>query len=159
MGTTPIIARLWDYGWLSHDRVTLPKAASDAELIEQYVVSPAFHTSFLPSDIDETSLHGPFRAERITKADFVRLREDELGPYLETVELSDTPGADAAERAKALAYIQMAFDGGRMGYVLTRDERDRELFHVWGYTFSVFREFLFIGPQRNSIERFVMAYD
>ena len=154
-----MLARLWDYGWLSRDRVTLTGAASDAELIGQYVASPAFHTSFLPNDKDETGLHGPFVAGRITAADFVPLREDELGPYLESVELSDTPGEDAAERAKVLPHLRAAFAGGRRCYVLRRDERDRELFHEWGSVLFVFREFLFIGPERDSVERFVIGYD
>jgi hypothetical protein len=86
METAPILTRLWDYGWLCRDRLKLPEAASDADLIEQYVASPAFHTSFLPNDKDETGIHGPFVAERITAADFVPLHQVELGPYLESVE-------------------------------------------------------------------------
>jgi hypothetical protein len=159
METAPILVRLWDYGWLCHDRVKLVGGASDAELIEQYVASPAFHTSFLPSDMDETGLHGPFVAGRITAADFAALGEAELGPYLETVELSDAPGEDAAERAKVLPHLLAAFGGGRRCFVLRRDERDRELFHDWGSVLFVFREFLFIGLRRDSVERYVIGYD
>ena len=54
MDTAPIVTRLWDYGWLCHDTVQLSAAASDLELVQKYVASPAFHTSFLPSDKDET---------------------------------------------------------------------------------------------------------
>jgi hypothetical protein len=74
MATAPIRDGLWDYGWLSRDRVDLADASSDAALIKQYVSSPAFHTSFLPSDKDETGIHGPFVAERINPGDFVPLR-------------------------------------------------------------------------------------
>lgn len=121
MKTAPILTRLWDYGWLCRDRVKLPEAASDADLIAQYVASPAFHTSFLPNDKDETGIHGPFVAERITAADFVPLHQVELGPYLESVELSDTLGEDAAERAKVSPYVRAAFEGGRRCYVLRRE--------------------------------------
>lgn len=159
METAPILTRLWDYGWLCRDRVKLPGAASDAALIEQYVASPAFQTSFLPNDKDETGIHGPFVAERITAADFVPLPQVELGPQLESVELSDTPGEDAAERAKVSPHLQAAFEGGRRCYVLRRDERNRELFHEWGSVLFVFREFLFIGAERDSVERFVIGYD
>src|SRR6516164_10981859 len=99
MKTAPILVRLWDYGWLCCDWVKLTQASSDAALLEQYLASPAFHTSFLPNDKDETGIHGPFVAERITSANFVPFREADLGQYLESVRLSDTPGDDVAERA------------------------------------------------------------
>lgn len=159
MDTARTLVRLWDYGWLCRDRVTLAAAASDADLIERYVASPAFHTSFLPNDRDETGLHGPFVAGRITAAEFAPLGERELRPYLETIELSDTPGDDAGERVKVVPHLRAAFDGGARCYVLRRDERDRELFHEWGSVLLVFREFLFIGPERDSVDRFVIGYD
>jgi hypothetical protein len=159
METAPVLIQLWDYGWLCSDRVKLAAASSDAVVIEQCVASPAFHTSFLPNDKDETGLHGPFVAERITVADFVPLREPELGQYLESVQLSETPGEDAAERARMSPHLRAAFNGGRRCYVLQRDERDRELFHKWGFVLFVFREFLFVGPERDCVERFVIGYD
>jgi hypothetical protein len=42
---------------------------------------------------------------------------------------------------------------------LTRDERNQELFHKWGFVLFVFREFLFVGPERDAVERFVIGYD
>jgi len=159
METAHILTRLWDYGWLCHDRVKLAGASSDALLIEQYVASPTFHTSFAPNDKDETGIHGPFVAARITAADFLPLREVELGAYLASVELSDKPGEDVAEYAKMLPHLLAAFEGGRRCYVLSRDERSRELFHEWGSVLFVFRELLFIGPERDSMERFVIGYD
>jgi hypothetical protein len=159
METEPILTRLWDYGWLYRDRVKLAGASSDTALIEQYVASPAFHMSFLPNDKDETGIHGPFVAARITAADFLPLRDAELGEYLETVELSDRPDEDVAEHAKMLPYLMAAFVGSRRCYVLSRDERSRELFHEWGFVLFVFRELLFIGPERDSVERFVIGYD
>lgn len=159
METAHIVIRLWDYGWLHHDRVKLPTAASDTDVIERYVGSPAFHTSFLPNERDETGIHGPFVAERIKAADFLPLQNAELGSYLKSVELSDLPGEDATERAKASSYLRAAFDGGHMCYVLRRDERNSELFHEWGSVFFLFREFLFIGSERDCVERFVIGCD
>lgn len=159
METAPILARLWDYGWLCRDRVELSGASSDAALIEQYVASPSFHTSFLPNDKDETGIHGPFVAERIAAADFVPLAEAELGQYLESVQLSEAPGEDGAERAKVSPHLRAAFEGGHRCYVLSRDERDRELFHEWGSVLFVFREFLFVGPECKCVERYVIGYD
>lgn len=159
MATAPVIVRLWDYGWLCRDWVKLAGTSSDTELIEQYVASPAFHTSFLPNDKDETGIHGPFVAERITSADFVPLREAELEQHLESVRLSKTPDDDVAECGKALLYLSAAFEGDCRCYVLSVDERNRELFHEWGSVLFVFREFLFVGAERDCLERFVIGYD
>jgi hypothetical protein len=159
METALILTRLWDYGWLCRASVKLAGASSDAALIEQYVASPVFHTSFLPNDKDETGIHGPFVAERITAVDFVPIGETKLGQYLESVQLSDTPGEDVAERAKMLPHLRAPFEEGRRGYVLRRDERDRDLFHEWGSVLFVFREFLFVGPEQDCLERFVIGYD
>lgn len=159
MDTAPIIEGVWKYGWLCRDSVQFTTAPSDLALIEQYVTSPVFHTSFLPSDKDETGIHGPFVASRIKTEDFVPLLEFDLEHYLGSVELSEAPGEDDIERAKLLPHLRSAFAGGRRCYVLRRDERDKELFHDWGFVIWVFREFLFIGPQRDSVDRFIIGYD
>jgi hypothetical protein len=159
MKPAPIVVRLWDHGWLSRDRVELPAAPSDATLIQEYVASSAFHTSFLPSDKDETGIHGPFQAGRIAAADFLPLEEPGLEPYLQSVELSESPGEDEAERAKVLPYLRSAFHGGSRCYVLRADERSKELLHDWGFVLCVFREFLFIGSERDRLDRFIIGYD
>jgi len=159
MKTAPTIVRLWDYGWLSQDWVELPAAPSDAALIQEYVASPAFHTSFLPSDKDETGIHGPFRADRIAAVDFLSLEEPGLEPYLQSVELSETPGEDEIERAKVLPYLRSSFGGGSQCYVLKADEKSKDLFHDWGSVLWVFREFLFIGSGRDRLHRFIIGYD
>ena len=154
-----IIVRLWDYGWLAKDHVALPGASSDVALIQGYVVSPAFHTSFVPSDKDETGIHGPFQAGRISAADFLPLEEPGLEPYLKSVELSESPGEDETEQAKLLPHLRSAFDGGARCYVLRVDERSKDLFHDWGSVLRVFLEFLFIGSERDRLDRFIIGYD
>jgi hypothetical protein len=159
MQPAPIVTRLWDYGWLCRDSVKIAAAPSDAALLEQYVASPAFDTSFLPSDKDETGIHGPFLADRIKPVDFVPLEETGLEHYLESVQLSETPGEDVAERAKILPHLRSAFEGGRRCYVLKLDERNTQLFHDWGFVLTVFREFLFAGAKRDNLDRFIIGYD
>jgi hypothetical protein len=159
METAPILARLWDYGWLCRDSMKLAGASSDVALIEQYVASRAFHTSFPANDKDETGIHGPFLAERIKAADFQPLEQAELEHYLESIRLSETEGDDAVERGKMLPHLRSAFEGGHRCYILRRDERDKQLFHEWGFVLSVFRELLFVGPKRDSLERFIIGYD
>lgn len=127
MDTAQIIARFWDYGWLCHDTVRLSVADSDEELIQRYVASSAFHTSFLHNYNDETGIHGPFEACRISASDYVPLYEEDLGRYLASVAVSETPGADDVERARLLPHLHGAFAGNRRCYVLRCDERDREI--------------------------------
>jgi hypothetical protein len=159
MDTTPILIPLWDFGWLCRDAVALPGASTDHELIEQYVASRAFHTSLLPNDKDESGIHGPFVADRLSVADFMPLQQHDLNQYLASIALSDTMGEDAVEMAKVHPVLNSVFERGHRCYVLRRDERNGELFHEWGFVLSVFREFLFVGPERNSVERFVIGYD
>ncbi|MCX7008371.1 MAG: hypothetical protein NTY53_14175 [Kiritimatiellaeota bacterium] len=85
MTTCPTITIIWDYGWLAGDVLELPQTDTERELIERYVASPAFHTSFLPSDKDETGIHGPFIADRIEASDFVPFKESALEQYLATL--------------------------------------------------------------------------
>lgn len=159
MNTAPIIARLWDHGWLCRDSIELSAATSDLELIHQYITSTAFNTSFLPNDKNETGLHGPFLTDRIHAEDFIPLPEASLETYLRSMEFSKNPGDDISEQAKLRLHFQAAFAGGNRCYRLRRDERDKELFHEWGSVLFVFREFLFVSPQRDKLERFVVGYD
>ena len=159
MKSAPIIARLWDYGWLCHDIVSLPASVSDSTLIEHYISSPAFHNSFLPSDKDESGVHGPFVAARIHADDFIPLEQAGVEEYLKSVEVSYTPGEDFAAHGQILPHLRSAFERNLKCYVLRRDERDKDFFHDWGFVLCVFREFLFAGQSRNSLERFIIGYD
>jgi hypothetical protein len=94
-----------------------------------------------------------------TPAISYRCGESELGQYLESVKLFETSDDDAAERAKMSIHLRSAFERGQRCYVLSRDERNHELLHEWGSVLFVFREFLFIGTERNCVERFIIGYD
>jgi len=156
-----IIAHLWDYGWLQHECIGLPTSSSDFELIQEYVHSPAFHTSFLPNDKDETGIHGPFCADLITAADYILLDKTDLEHYLQSVTLSESLEDDEIERTKLLKHLRTAFQENTQCYVLRVDERNTELFHDWGWVLLIFREFLFVDLQlqRNRLGRFVIGYD
>ena len=159
METAPIITGLWDYGWLRHDSVELTPVISDLLLIEQYIASHEFCASFLPIVKYETGIHGPFVADSIHAEDFIPLQRADLEHYLDSIELSETPDDDVIERVKMLHHLGNAFDGGRKCFILKYDERDKALFHEWGFVLCIFREFLFTDSQRGRLERFIVGYD
>ncbi|MGD1085720.1 MAG: hypothetical protein ABSA47_13365 [Verrucomicrobiota bacterium] len=128
-------------------------------MIEKYVGAPAFQETFLRSEQDDRGTHGPFLADRIKPSDFVPLEESGLEHYLESVNLSLTPGEDEAERAKILPHLRKAFAEGGRCYILKVDERNKDLFHDLGWVLTLFREFLFVFPERDRLERFVIGYD
>ncbi len=103
MTTCPVITSIWDYGWLAGDEVEFPQTDSDRDLIERYVASPAFHTSFLLSDKDETGIHGPFIADRIAPSDFVPFAESALEEYLAALLYS--PEWDSPASAEQFAAV------------------------------------------------------
>lgn len=161
MNTAPIIARIWDYGWLCHDQVELPKQSSDALLVAAYVASSCFHTCFLPTDKPETGLHGPFHASQISADDFVAHDQLSLEPYIKELLFSkewESP-ASADQFAAVLRLLSEPFAGGARCYVLRRTETERECQHDWGFVFVVFREILFVDDRRTSIDRYVIGYD
>lgn len=159
MEAAPLIARLWDHGWLGRDWLELLESPSDSILMERYVASRAFHSSFLPNDEDESGIHGPFAAAGNTAADFILLPEVDLEPYLEAVRLCGGSSDDAEARARVASHLRAAFQEGRRCYVLRFDETNRELFHEWGSVFLVFREFLSVDSARRGVVRFVVGYD
>ncbi len=159
MQTATIIVRLWDFGWILHDAFNLRAQTSDVALIEEYMASAAFNTSFVPNEGDETGIHGPFNAESLKPTDFQVLEESELPLYLESIQIATNPHDDIAERQKILECLGEPFRKGFKCFLLIQDERNDELFHEWGFVFRLFREFVFIIPQSRQVERFVIGYD
>lgn len=161
MTSCPVITSIWDYGWLAGDDVDLPQTDSDRELIMRYVASPAFHTSFLPSDKDETGIHGPFIADRIVASDFGLFEKSALEEYLAALLYSpewDSP-ASTEQFAAVLGQLRKPFEQGMRCFLLRFDENRSDLHHDWGFVLTVFREFLFLGGCPGVIMRFVIGYD
>ena len=116
---------------------------------------------FLPSDRDETGIHGPFIADRIVASDFVPLKESALEEYLADLLYStewDSP-ASAEQFAAVLNQLRKPFAQGMRCFFLRFDESRSDLHHDWGFVLTVFREFLFLGRRPGVIARFVIGYD
>ena len=161
MTACPVITHIWDYGWLAGDEVEVAAGSSDRDVLEHYLASPVFHTSFLPSDKDETGIHGPFHASRIAANDFAPFEEAALEDYLKLLLYSaewDTP-ASAEQFTAVLEQLRKPFAQGMRCYLLRLDESRSEIHHDWGFVLTVFREFLFLGCRPGLINRFIIGYD
>jgi hypothetical protein len=161
MSACPIIAHIWDYGWLAGDEVEVPGGNTDLDVLKHYVTSLAFHTSFLPADKDETGIHGPFLADRITASDFEPFEEAALEAYLKALLYSpewERPAIPEQFDA-VLSRLRKPFAEGMRCYHLRLDENHSDLHHDWGFVLTIFREFLFLGQRPGFISRFVIGYD
>lgn len=159
MSQSPKTTQLWDYGWIHHDEVELPAATSVGELIEHYCASPSFHLSFLPSDKDETGLHGPFLVEKIAPADFVPLAPPGIPSYVEEIKFADEGDDDAEAHAIIFQEMREALETCTGCFVLKFTEANTDRFHEWGFVFSVFREILVPDLERKCLQRFAIGYD
>ena len=151
--------QLWDYGWIQHDVVQLGAASTAEEMIEQYCSAPAFRLSFLPSDKNETSLHGPFVADRLSAEDFVPLSIADVPVYLESIEFAHDPEDDVEARAIILKAMKEKLEDRSTCFALKFTEKSSEYFHDWGFVFFVFREILLPNLEEHSLDRFVIGYD
>lgn len=62
----PQTFRLWDYGWLHHDQISIPPCRSSLKTVFAYLNSDTFGRSFaLPPPDEAPDLHGPFRRAAI----------------------------------------------------------------------------------------------
>jgi hypothetical protein len=160
MYNLPIVARFWGYGWLGHDSVRFWGAAADANLLDDYISSPAFHTTFQPSDGVVSGIHGPFSASQITPADFIPLQAQELEEYVGAISLlGRTLRDDHTGLAAILPHLRREFDAGLRCHVLMRNEKDIGLFFGPGVTLDIFRELLFVDSSESGFERYVIGHD
>lgn len=155
----PIVLKLLDFGWIAADTLDLPKSDSTTTAIIAYRDSPAFHTSFLPSDKDETGIHGPFAVDKIEPSDFVAFTKEELERNLESIAIARLEKDDVLVRANVQDFLLPRFQESNDCFLLKHDERSEDRLHDWGFVFFLFREFLFIKPDGRQIERVVLGYD
>lgn len=153
------VTRLWDFGWIQHDVVELGTARTAADLLEHYCASPAFHLSFLPSEKNESGLHGPFKADLISPSDFLPLSTTEIPEYIGSIEIAHDPTHDVEARAVILREMQAVLESNSDCFVLRFTEKNPEQFHDWGFVFSVFREILIPDLDKHRLDRFAIGYD
>lgn len=161
MTNCSVLTHIWDYGWLAGDEVEVSAGISDQDVLEHYIADPVFITSFLSSGKDEIGIHGLFVADRIEAADYPRSEEAMLEEYLKQLLCSSEWDNPASEEqfANVLRELQRPFAEGMHCFLLRFDERTANLHHDWGFVFTVFREFLFLGQCSGLIKGYVIGYD
>lgn len=153
---------LWDYGWLDHDEITLAPCSQPRELIDAYLQSNYFGSSFVGPSTDHTSdLHGPFWRSLITPNDFRLIGAAEFADQVQRVRQPEGfPEPVDSEQWQAVetlvAQLQQKYSW-LIALGLTEDDTGR--FHEWGYVHSIFREFILANPDSAPVSRLVFGYD
>lgn len=160
--TTDNLIGLWDFGWLDHRELKLPKVETWKEFVAAYIESDAFQTFFLPPEPRSEGIHGPFNLGEIRVDDFDLLSVDEFYKQIQQIrqpEGFDEPADDAQWRqvGDLLAKIQPKYE---WLIQLRLNESNEEKFHDIGFILGiVFREFLLANPQSETAYRLVFSLD
>jgi hypothetical protein len=154
---------LWDYGWLDYNEIKLAPCNQTRELIDSYLSSDIFGTSFVGPELnnDEQTLHGPFWRTSITADDFQVIDSDTFYAQIRSVQQPegfDEPADEEQWRAveNLISKVKSQYQWLIM-LRLTEDDADK--FHDWGYVLCVFREFLLANPNSEDVARLVFGFD
>ena len=152
--------RLWDYGWAHKDDISIMPPASPSALIDAYLQSPEFKTTFLDEKIAE-NIHGPFQRSSLVASDFLQVSPQDFLDRLESARLAPgftRPPDKDQWRDVLIVARQMVLNPWL--FVLARTEKDANLFHDWGFVLgAIFREFLAGAQGSDKIERLVISLD
>lgn len=148
---------LWDnYGWLDYNEIKLSPCNRPEELVDAYLSSNSFGTSFVGPELDDApTLHGPFWRTSITADDFQVIDSDTFYAQIRSVRQPASEEQWAAVEnliSKLKSQYQWLFM-----LRLTEDNADK--FHDWGFVLSVFREFILANPNSENVARLVFGYD
>ena len=160
--TTDNLIGLWDFGWLDHGEVKLRKADTWQDVVDRYIESDAFQTSFLPPDQKDPGIHGPFKHDAIGKDDFELLSIDE---FYEQIQQIRQPGgftqpADDEQWRQVLDLLAKVQPRYEWLIRLRLDEHDIGRFHDWGFVLGIiFREFVLANPDSERAYRLVFSLD
>jgi hypothetical protein len=156
------ILPLWDYGWLDLNEIKLPPCGQPRELIEAYLNSKEFGTSFVGKEIDDApTLHGPFWRNSITADDFQIIDSDTF--YTQIRRVRQPEGFDEPANEEQWSAVENLISKLEPQYqwliMLRLTEDDVDKFHDWGFVLSVFREFIFANPNSENVVRLIFGYD
>ena len=153
---------LWDYGWLDYHKIKLPPCNQPRELIDLYLKSNSFGTSFVGPELDDTpTLRGPFWRTSIAANDFQVIDSDTF--YAQIVRVRQPEGfnepADEEHWIAVENLISKLEAQYQWLFMLRLTEDDADKFHDWGFVLWVFREFILANPHSENVARLVFGYD
>lgn len=153
---------LWDYGWLDFNEIVLPSCNHPQELIEAYLKSDTFGTSFVGQELDDAPmLHGPFWRTSIAAIDFQLIDSDTFYEQVQRIRqpegFTETPDTEQWSAVEELITKIERQNQWLIMLNLTEDNADK--FHEWGFVLTIFREFLMANPNSENVVRLVFGFD
>jgi hypothetical protein len=153
---------LWDYGWLDFNEIVLPPCNQPQELIEAYLKSDTFGTSFVGQELDDAPmLHGAFWRTSIAASDFQLIDSDTFYEQIQRIRQPEGFGESVDEEQwSAVEELVTKLERQNQWLImlnLTEDNADK--FHDWGFVLTIFREFLLANPNSENVVRLVFGYD
>jgi hypothetical protein len=154
---------LWDdYGWLDYKEIKLSPCNRPEQLIDTYLSSNIFGTSFVGPELDDApTLHGPFWRTSITADDFQVVDSDTFYAQIRSLRHPEALDMPATEEQWAAVenLISELKSQYRWLFILRLTEDDADKLHDWGFVLWVFREFVLANPNSENVARLVFGYD
>lgn len=153
---------LWDYGWCEHRIIEPSIGSEDVGVVENYLSSPQFGTSFIyPEPGENPELHGPFLRSAIRVSHFEPIPMSEVLPALRRIcyESPDSILVTSEQWNELERLANEVLMRNELAYRLLLTVQDTEIQHEWGWVILDFHEFIFANTQSQQIERLVIGYD
>ena len=153
---------LWDYGWCDHERITLSRCHSPKDVIDNYLCSNAFGTSFIGLESDYTpGIHGPFKSSSISDSDFELVTPQRFQELIALINQSPafTEPPSKGQWQSVQSLVSEMINRHKWLFRLCLTENDQDYFHDFGFILLIFREFIFANPNSEFVERLVFGYD
>lgn len=153
---------LWDYGWLDYNEIKLLPCAQPLDLIEAYLSSNTFGTSFVGPELDDApTLHGPFIRPSVASTNFQLLDSDTFFAQIHHIRQPEGffEPVDEEQWHTVEELVTELERQNQWLIMLNLTEDDTDKFHDWGFVLTIFREFLLANPNSENVVRLVFGYD
>ena len=153
---------LWDYGWLDLNEIRLPPCGQPRELIEVYLSSNYFRTSFVGQELDDApELHGAFWSASVEANDFQLIDSATFDAHIERIRQPEGFSEPVDEEQwSAVKELVTKLKGQYQWLIMLRlTEDDGDKFHDWGFVLDIFREFILANPNSENVVRLVFGFD
>lgn len=145
-----------------HNEIELAPSSQPEQLIQAYLASDTFGTSFVGPSLEETpTIHGPFFRSSVVANDFQLI--DSAAFYRQINDTRKPDGFSEPATEEQWGAVEKLVSELERQYIwlfklrLTEDNSDR--FHEWGFALTVFREFILANANSANVARLVFGYD